>query len=921
MTESDNLANQWRSISALLDEALLLPVTEHPRWLADLPASVAHLRETLRHFLELHAQVEGNGFLGQPAVPLVDAEAQAPMLLPGELVGSYRIIGELGSGGMGSVWLAERADGKPRRRVALKLPRMVWASDLPERLERERDILAPLEHPNVARLYDAGIDEKGRPFLAIEYVEGVRITDYCSEHKLDVRQRIRLFMQVLSAVQYAHTRLVLHRDLKPANILVNHNGDVRLLDFGIAKLLDDVTATSESFAAITSRALTPRYASPEQLRDDRLSLVSDVYSLGVVLHELLTGVSPYPPSAKSRAEIELAVLEGVIAPPSRRVTSPSEVATSFPTGISPSQILRGDLDAVILKSLSLDPAKRYSSVEALAADLDRWLTGRPVLAMPPSLLAAAKKFVLRNRIAVAVSTTASLAVLVMTGVAVYQADKAILESDRAAATRDFLIHMFESANPELNGGREATVRELVSSAEDAVVTELDGQAIVQAEMLGSLVNVWLNLGDLYRADHALNKKIVALKNTDEVSALVAAQVDRIVLLLSLNRLSAAFELVSEVSSPDRYGALSRVDQARVTWARAWIDLSNSQNESALDRFKKAERLALSADSKGIRVSALYGQSLAYMQLRDRMSASASLRSATDLFERLDDADGHALVGALEITAAHLSLGLYEDGWRFLNQVTENGFKGDFSSFRRSAELNFYWAFLGVKLNKFDQEEKERISKSDLVIKSEELGLKKKLLQGSILVDLGEFDKAEEVFRVLENYEFNNIYEKNIQVKSKRLWASLKNGQSVQSKKHSESIEAILSGSVISEESAARANWILGIYHLSLNDLASAADRFHKSSEIYRIRFGNEHPAYLECALAAALVEFLGHKGSIDNFDFNKIESLASLLRLAYPEEHRVVRYASLLAKGGSEIPIVSQKSGRHVNHVTALLDF
>ena len=426
----------------MLDEAFLLPASERGRWLSDLPESHVHLRETLRHFLELHARIEGDGFLEAPAVVSADSNPP-PMLSPGDIVGPYRVIEELGTGGMGSVWLAERSDGKPRRRVALKLPRMVWASDLSERMERERDILASLEHPNIARLYDAGLDDQARPYLAIEYVEGVRITHYCQENRLDIRHRVELFIQVLAAVQYAHTRLVLHRDLKPGNILVNRNGDVRLLDFGIAKLVEETQPDIETDAITMTRALTPRYASPEQLRGERLTLVSDVYSLGVILYELLTGVSPYPSSAKSRAEVELAVMQGVSTPPSRRVASESGTGDLQPSGVRLARELRGELDAVVLKSLSLDIPTRYASVEALAADLDRWLNGRPVLAVPPSALVVARKFVMRNRLAVSVATIATLAVIATSGIALYQARKATAESQPAPAPRHFLTHIVQ----------------------------------------------------------------------------------------------------------------------------------------------------------------------------------------------------------------------------------------------------------------------------------------------------------------------------------------------------------------------------------------------------------------------------------------------------------------------------------------------
>ena len=225
-------------------------------------------------------------------------------LKAGALVGPYRLLRELGVGGMGSVWLAERADGTLKRQVALKLPRASWARGLAERMARERDILASLEHPNIARLYDAGTDAQGRPFLALEYVEGQPIDVYCSERALSIRQRLQLLLEVASAVTFAHSRLVVHRDLKPSNILVTADGQVRLLDFGIAKLMEGDRTQETQLTQMAGRALTLDYASPEQIRGEPIGTASDVYSLGVVAYELLAGAKPYKLKRGSAAELE-----------------------------------------------------------------------------------------------------------------------------------------------------------------------------------------------------------------------------------------------------------------------------------------------------------------------------------------------------------------------------------------------------------------------------------------------------------------------------------------------------------------------------------------------------------------------------------------------------------------------------------------
>lgn len=234
------LVADWPSISELLDEALGLPRAERERWLQSQTGLRPEVRESLRGLLSIEVVAESEACL-ESLPPIEGLPPPAPELSPDDIVGPYRVPRELGMGGMGAVWLAERADGVLKRQIALKLPRMAWIPGLAERMARERDILSSLEHPHIARLYDAGIDHKGRPFLALEYVQGQRIDEYCDQLRLDLRARVTLFLQVLDAVRYAHSHLVIHRDLKPANVLVNARGQAQLLDFGIARLQDAST--------------------------------------------------------------------------------------------------------------------------------------------------------------------------------------------------------------------------------------------------------------------------------------------------------------------------------------------------------------------------------------------------------------------------------------------------------------------------------------------------------------------------------------------------------------------------------------------------------------------------------------------------------------------------------------------------------
>jgi eukaryotic-like serine/threonine-protein kinase len=339
--------------------------------------------------------------------PVVNSSSASDRL-PGELVGPYRLIRLLGEGGMAEVWLAQRADGSIKREVALKLP-LLWRErqDLSSRFARERDILAALEHPHIARLYDAGISPDGLPYLAMEYVRGEKLTAWCDAHRLGVNERLNLVLQVLDALQYAHAHHVIHRDIKPSNILVNEAGYVRLLDFGVAKLLEQHEQQTD-ITIVYGRALTPEYASPELARGGTVEPASDVYSLGVLLYELLSGCLPYGIKATSSlALIEQAIVAAEVARPSANL-APDAGAVRATTQDKLERQLRGDLDAIVLKALAKVPSDRYGSAAALADDLQRYLGGQPVTARPDRFTYRFSKRVQRHRGGWAAATAAAV---------------------------------------------------------------------------------------------------------------------------------------------------------------------------------------------------------------------------------------------------------------------------------------------------------------------------------------------------------------------------------------------------------------------------------------------------------------------------------------------------------------------------------
>jgi serine/threonine protein kinase/TolB-like protein/Flp pilus assembly protein TadD len=424
---------QMALMSRLLDEALPLDEAGRRRWLADLSPAYRDISQALRSAL-LPEEAEVAQVQSLEMLPDLQQVGAASGLQPGAKVGPYELIRSLGAGGMAEVWLARRADGAFKREVALKLPLLKQLrQDLPERFAVERDILASLEHPKIARLYDAGIDSRGCPYLAMEYVQGEALTDWCDAHPLGLSDRLELFLQVLEAVQFAHEKQVVHRDLKPSNILVSESAQVRLLDFGVAKLLEGDEADQTPLTSIYGRALTPDYASPELLRGDPVDVRSDIYSLGVVLYELLTGTRPYRlKSAASMGLLEQAIGALEIKKPSTQQSLPRS-ADRTPANEVRARQLRGDLDAIALKALDKEPSKRYQSAAAFAEDIERYLARKPIRALQARITDRLYKFALRNKAAFAATATA-LAVIIGTVGYTIQRETATRAKMAASAT-------------------------------------------------------------------------------------------------------------------------------------------------------------------------------------------------------------------------------------------------------------------------------------------------------------------------------------------------------------------------------------------------------------------------------------------------------------------------------------------------------
>ncbi len=469
---------KWRILSPYLDQALETSPDQRAAWLAGLKEQDPALAAELQVLLREHRALVDEGFLqaGAPAPP------KAPSLA-GQAVGAYTLESPLGQGGMGSVWLARRSDGRFEGRAAVKFLNLALLGGVAEgRFKREGTFLARLAHPNIAHLVDAGVSGTGQPYLILEHVEGKEIDRYCDDHALDVRARIQLFLDVLAAVAHAHVHLIVHRDLKPSNVLVTDDGRVKLLDFGIAKLLEDESpaAMATVLTQAGQSALTLAYAAPEQVTGGPITTVTDIYSLGVLLYLLLAGKHPAESAIHSSAALIKAIVDSEPTLPSHLVASNKKLSAA----------LRGDLDTIITKALKKSPAERYASTTAFADDLRRYLRAEPISARPDTLPYRARKFVRRNRVAVVLASVAFIGTIGGAIGTAFQARSARTERDfalrqlsRAEAINELNSFVLSDAAPS---GKPFTVNELLARAEQVVGRQRGSDDVTRVELLMSI---------------------------------------------------------------------------------------------------------------------------------------------------------------------------------------------------------------------------------------------------------------------------------------------------------------------------------------------------------------------------------------------------------------------------------------------------
>ena len=496
MRDAESDAERWRRVEQVLDVALTSDPARWPTLLDETCSGDAELRRevegllarlsTAQRFLAAPPAAAAAGLVAERHEPEESAAA-------GRRVGAWRVVRELGRGGMSRVYLAERADGAFAQQVALQLLRPGLDSELDEeRFRAERQILASLGHPNIARLLDGGVTEDGRPYLVLELVDGQPLDRYAAERDLGVRERLALFLTVTEATRHAHRNLVVHRDLKPSNILVTADGTVKLLDFGLAKLLAGDTGAGSPTTRAGHRWMTPEYAAPEQIRGEPVTTLTDVYQLGAVLYELLAGRVPFQAPDGNLHDLERQVLEGEPVPPSLAAAE----ARPGTDGRARGRALRGDLDAIVLTALRKDPEARYASVDAMAEDVRRHLTGRPVLARRQTPAYRLRRFARRHGAGLAVAAGVAI---VLAGAAVRERaarTHAEAEARKARVVEDYLVSVFDVADPYTSSpssGGEVTARALLDRGAARVDTGLAAEPEVQAELRSVLGRVYANL--------------------------------------------------------------------------------------------------------------------------------------------------------------------------------------------------------------------------------------------------------------------------------------------------------------------------------------------------------------------------------------------------------------------------------------------
>ncbi len=639
---------EWRAVQALFEELVDLAPDEQTRQLT----KSRHPEHIVQQAAALLSASRNKGILDMAAPSMENASEQPAnyaSLAEGETVGGFTIERLIGRGGMGEVYLAHRTSADLTQLVALKLLR-AEAADRSDAFMRERRLLARLEHPGISRLIDAGIAPDGRPYMAMEYIEGHAIDQFCRDHQCSLEQRLDLFRDVCDAVSYAHANLIVHRDIKPSNIMIDKNGKVRLLDFGIAKLLDDTSLVP----ATTQAMLTPDYAAPEQLDGDEPTVSADVYALGVVLYELVTGKGPW---RRDGASVPAIIRRVLYEDP----MMPSKAAAGDGSPVSTGRIA-GDLDAIIMKAMRRSPAERYRSVADLAADVKRHQDLKPVRARDGSTRYMVGRFVRRYRWAVAASTTAIAALLIGAGGIGWQArqtaierDIAIAEARRSEAVNNMLAVMLRDSVAD-GDAENVTVKQMLDQTSTRLVNSLDSSS-KSGDLIATVFDLYQSIEDLAGADALIQKALTRNIGKDDPVAFARLQTRAATVAASLDRIAEVGPLLNAAEpvlrqQPERY----RYELLDVALARAQVLRRSGKPDDAItllvESLPDAEVILAGKPREQL---AMYNNILVYMTEANQMDAMPEIFDRADAFiKRADQGSNPIALAITQLKAVRLT---------------------------------------------------------------------------------------------------------------------------------------------------------------------------------------------------------------------------------------------------------------------------
>jgi len=663
----------WLRVKALFAQALDQSPDTRDAWLAEQCAGDAALLAEVSSLLVARAAPESRRF-DRAIAHLLPSLLDDDEVFVNTRIGPYRLLRLLGEGGMGRVFLAERADGQFHQHVALKLMRSGFeSSEMHERFLRERDLLARLTHPNIAQLHDGGVSDAGSPYFTLEHVEGKPITNWCDAQELGVTARVKLLLKVCDAVQFAHRNLIVHRDLKPSNILVTADAEPKLLDFGIAKPLDG--NNEPGLTATRSQPMTREYAAPEQVLGEPITTATDVYALGVLMYELLSGHLPYARAERGESSWPKAIVDeqpqpftralshtSTTAATSRRLDDDASSALAAARGTSISVLirqLRGDLERIVQRALEKAPEARYASVTALADDLRAWLDGRPLPG--GSRRYRLVKFLRRHRAgAVTAVIGAALAIAGIAGI-VYQARETQRQAQTVTAVKDFLLSLFNASSPNEAKGKELSVRELLDRGDAQIEHGLAAQPGLRAELQGVLGRIYFQLGHYEEAQSLQQKALSEAEGRDRVAAAVV-QRQLAETLAARGDLPEAGRLATAATGVLERNQSDPAEYIRALIARSSIAQRSGKAASAEQFAVRAVQLARDPKvSRELLGNALSAQGLVEWDLRNVPQSETLYREALQIHrEAFGDVDLRVATDRQNLTLALRNLGRYDE---------------------------------------------------------------------------------------------------------------------------------------------------------------------------------------------------------------------------------------------------------------------